>query len=33
MPGSEYDINDMIASARGETQHPITKAELQDCAK
>jgi beta-glucosidase len=33
MPGSEDDVKDMIASARGETAHPITKADLQACAK
>jgi beta-glucosidase len=33
MPGSAYDISDMVASAEGKTDHPISKAELQACAK
>ena len=33
MPGSDYDISDMVLSAKRETSHPITKADLQDCAK
>jgi beta-glucosidase len=33
MPGNEDDIRDMVESAEGRTAHPITKADLQACAK
>jgi beta-glucosidase len=33
MPGNMDDLKDMIDSAMGETAHPITKADLQACAR